>query len=370
MNDALHVSNKKELIEEAIQEALELKESDLIFYKNGYMFIKLVKDTNRNVLTEKDKGTIAERYNGIDEEELEDFNEEFFADEENKNFFLMIAKEFVQVYLLEKEINNHEYEKNVFSYIQKNILAHITKLYDNSDGFFTGFSGYVLRNNFMLVFEYIADLLMEEISRSNNTIVDFLKYYSSDIVLVGGHKYKVPSIESDNGVAWTVVSMLPVIKAYVKAKKTVQSFKHEIHLMTPKIKKFYIGNTSPVIFNNALLKTIQNLEVKIITKTKKLKVHYSSLEKIENEKIRQIKEKEKASIVSEIKELDKERELYSLRIVQPNVLREYRQLQADLDSFIRHLKVQENIISNNKENYLSMRSSLVKVLISKKKLLS
>ena len=114
MNDALHVSNKKELIEEAIQEALELKESDLIFYKNGYMFIKLVKDTNRNVLTEKDKGTIAERYNGIDEEELKEFNDEFFSEEENKNFFLMIAKEFVQVYLLEKEINNHEYEKNVF----------------------------------------------------------------------------------------------------------------------------------------------------------------------------------------------------------------------------------------------------------------
>jgi len=334
------------------------------------MFIKLVNDAKRNILTDKDKGTIAERYNGIDEEELKEFNDEFFSEEENKNFFLMIAKEFVAVYLLEKKINNNEYEKNVFSYIQKNILAHITELYDNSDGFFTGFSGYVLRNNFMLVFEHIADLLIEEISKSNNIIIDFLKYYSSDIVLMGGHKYKVPSIESDKGVAWTVVSMLPVVKVYVKAKKSIQGFKHEIHLMTPKIKKLYIGNKSPVVFNNALLKTIQNLEVKIITKTKKLKVHYGSLEKMENEKLRLIKEKEKASILAEIKELDSERERYTLKIVQPSILREYKQLQTDFDSYIRHVKVQENIVSNNKENYLSVRSSLVKVLISKKKLLS
>ena len=55
--------------------------------------------------------------------------------------------------------------------------------------------------------------------------------------------------------------------------------------------------------------------------------------------------------------------------IDPNKIREYSKLQSDIDSFTRQLKREKLVLVQNKESYNSIRESLVKALISKKKLL-
>lgn len=364
------LSKDKSLIESSIKEHLALKETDLILYKKGFIFIKVVKEERRKEITEKERGTAAERYNGISEKELEEFYKEFFEDEERKDFFLHIAKEFVQIFFHTKKISNLDYEKNVFTYIQKIVFKHLIKLYDNSDKeFFRGFSGYLFRQNFKTVFEHLANLLLEEIAISNSVVIEFLNYYASGVIVLGGVKYKVPSIETNDGIALSVVSIISVVKVYFKASHTLFDIHKEIHRVTPELKRLYIANQNPLVFNNSVLKSIQQVEMKIGTKTKKLKNHYDAeaIEKIPNEVLRTQKKKERNSLLVEIKELNNELDKLNTKIVQANVLKQYTSLKSELDSYVRHKKNQEKILSQIDDKFITIRDALVKALVAKKK---
>jgi hypothetical protein len=140
------------LLRLSIRESFELLENDIVIIKNGYIFIKLVEEIEKNDVPASEENTISNRYNGFSEEEMESFHTEFFSDIDNKAFFPLIARNFVDIYLNEKKIINEVYEKNVISYLHNMTLERLTNMYDNSDGFFKGFAGYVFRIHFKEVF--------------------------------------------------------------------------------------------------------------------------------------------------------------------------------------------------------------------------
>ena len=125
-----------------------------------------------------------------------------------------MAQDFVQTYLIRKKILNEEYEKYVFSYIHTTTFENLTKIYDNNDAFFMGFAGYIFRIHFKEVFQYVSELILDQIAISNKHLIEFLNYYSQDILLIQNIKYKIPHIEADNGLRWTVPSMLSIVKIY------------------------------------------------------------------------------------------------------------------------------------------------------------
>ena len=110
--------------------------------------LKLFDDKNINKVPDDKKETIANRFNGVDEDSLNSFYKDFFIKEDNKDFFYFVAEEFVDTYFLDKQINNLTYEKHSFSLIQSITKEHLLDSFDNSDEFFKGFSGYVFRIHF------------------------------------------------------------------------------------------------------------------------------------------------------------------------------------------------------------------------------
>lgn len=364
------LSQDKSLIEASLREYLSLKKIDLIIYKNGFIFIKITKEAKRREISQKDRGTIAERYNGISEEELAEFYEEFFLDGEHKDFFLNVSREFVHTYFHLNKITNIEYEKNVFGYIQKIIFQELVKLYENRDDFFTGFAGYLFRHNFKHVFEHIAGLLLEEIMLSNSAVIEFLNYYSNKVIVIGGKKYEVPEIKTDDGNVLRVVSILPIVNVYFKAKIALRDVQKEILKIRPELKKLYIGTKSPVVFNADIEKSINNVEIKIVSKVKKLKTHYENLDKISSKTVLAQKKQEKKILLREIKELNEEVEKLSSRIIQSSILKNYTVLKAKLDALVRHQKNEQKILSQLDNKYTSIRDALVKALVSKKKVIS
>jgi hypothetical protein len=298
----------KDLIKAYIRAAFELHNNAVVINKNSNIFIKIIDESVQKKVAEKDKNTVKNRYNGINEEELKSFYEEFFAQDENKNFFAEIAKEFVHKYFIVKKIDNEEYEKNVFSYIQAITLANLVKIYDNEDGFFLGFAGYIFRIHFKEVFALISELLLDEVAISNRYMMDFLNYYSQDILVIKGVKYKIPHIEANNGLRWTVPSMLSIVKIYTKAKNSILTLKKEKNQYQKRVQKFYVNGLSPIKNNELLLSEKASIEIDIEHTMRSINILNDKLDitKIEEKKrvIKEdiLKEEERLKQLKELKQ--------------------------------------------------------------------
>ncbi len=362
-------SDFKEAIKMSIKRGFELCSNDIVISKSGEFFIKLYDKIDKHQVDEKDKNTVAGRYNGIDKEELELFYDEFFQESENKKFFLYVAKEFVDIYLKSEKITNEVYEKNVFSYIHTITFKHLVEIYDDSDGFFTGFAGYIFRIHFKDVFEHIADLLLDEIAISNNTIIDFLKYYSQDIIVIGGKKYKVPSLESKEGLRWNVGSMLSITKIYIKSKRVVKTLQRETMNLNKEVQKLYIGNLTPLEYQTAQIQKRQNFDNDITHHNKKLERYVDLLSQIKNEEQRSEMKKDIHALKDTVTKLLQDKKDLSEESIDKGTLSQYTRLQKEIDSTSRQLKREQRIITQNKNSYQSIRESLIKALISKKQLL-
>jgi len=357
----------KGLLNLALKEAFELSKHDLILSKKGHILLKLIDKSKIKEVADKDKETIANRYAGIDEAELESFYEDFMADSEHKQFFSSVAKEFVNKYFIEQEITNVAYEKNVFAYIQAITFEHLIIMYDNSDGFFNGFAGYIFRIHFKEVFEHIADIMLDEISMANSSVIEFLNYYSSDIIVMNGNKYQVPSIEAKDGLRWNVVSMLSIAKIFTKAKRSIEILKQEIKILKVDVEKLYIGGLSPLEYQNRHIKARQSVESKIARVNLKLEKYLDSLSLLENELDIKTLEIQILDIKRELEVVRVKKEDLLTRTIQKSVLSEYSKLQNVMDSKSRTLLREQKIVTQNINQYLHIRESLVKALIAKKK---
>lgn len=359
----------KESIKQSIKRGFELSSNDIVISKNGEFFIKLYEKTKKHEVDKKDKNTIANRYNGIDEEELELFYDEFFADSENKNFFVSVAINFVDTYLNDKKITNEVYEKSVFSYIHSITFNNLVEIYDDSDGFFTGFAGYIFRIHFKDVFEYIADILLDEISMSNSYIIEFLKYYSQDVIVVGGKKYQVPSMEAKDGLKWNVGSILSISKIYTKSKKVIKTLQRDIIDLNIEIKKLYIGNLTPTEYQTAQIQKRQSVDDDIVKQNKKVEKFLDNLNVSNSENEKHEIKKDIHLLKEELIRLKEEKNSLVEDTVNQDNMKQYTKLHKELNTLNRQLKREQLIITQNKESYKSIRESLIKALISKKQLL-
>ncbi|MDP2894421.1 MAG: hypothetical protein Q8N78_08685 [Sulfurimonas sp.] len=361
--------NKKELLKYAVREAFELKSSDIVILKNNQIFIKLFENVATREVAESEKNTIADRYNGLDENVLKSFYKNFFLKDENKNFFFFIAEQFVDVYLLEKKIDNLTYEKYVFSLIQSIIIEHLESSFDGEKEFFKGFSGYIFRIHFKEVFGHIANLILTEVSASNKHIIEFLKYYSINVVVVDGRKYKVPEIEAENGLKWSVSSMMSIVKIYIKTEQSIGTLLGKKEALQDEIKDLYIYGLSPMEYNNNLNKEIEKISQELVNATQNANLYSDSLDLAKSSE-------EKESIKVELKNIKQEMQLkrdektqLTAKMIEKNELIRYNNTKKEIDVLTRQEKREEKILDQNKESFLSIKNSLVKALTSKKVLL-
>ncbi|MBU0632979.1 hypothetical protein KKA17_10080 [bacterium] len=358
--------NKKELGRFAVNEFFKLQPHDIVIIKDDQIFIKILDDKYKRDISENDKGTIAGRYNGINEEELKTLYDDFISKEENRSFFYYVAKLFVQTHLLDNKIDNNTYEKKVFSLIQTIIAEQMNNSYNHDQDFCTGFSGYVFRMHFEEVFGHIANLILAEIASSNEYMMDFLKYYSLNIVVMDGKKYKVPELETEGGLKWNVVSMLSIVKIYIKTKTSIDTLKKEADELNKKIKVLYIGNYSPLEYQTYLNKERNDLEQDLLHDAKRLDRVTDTLNSVKNEERKFILKRELHEIKEGIQAKTDEKAKIIAKTVQKSVITEYNSLRKMLDTRVRQIHREEKILEQNKPAYLSIKHALAKALVSKK----
>jgi hypothetical protein len=358
--------NKKELARYAVRNFLELEERDIIIIKEKEIFIKRLGINYKRQVSESEKNTIANRYNGINEEELEDLYNEFFAKEENKSFFYYVAKLFVKTYFLEKKISNDAYEQQVFSLMQSIIAEQMNNGYNHDEDFCIGFSGYVFRRHFEEVFGHIANFILTEIAASNEYMMEFLKYYSLNIIVLNGKRYQVPALETENGRKWNVVSMLSIVKLYMKTKISLEKVKKEKQELDSQVQVLYIGEHSPLEYQNRLIKEQSEIEQTLSTNKKRLEQLRLNQDLSKSAQKKDIIRKEIAILRKESQALEEEKKKLSSSRIPSGIMNQYHALKKKLDSTVRHMHRYEKILEQNTPSYLSIKHALIKALISKK----
>jgi len=355
--------DKKELIKFAIREYFELQERDIVVIREDKIIIKLLDDKSIHEVSQEEQGTIAERYNGINEDDLKSFYNDIFLQEENEDFFYMVADTFVKENLIAKKLDNKTYEQTVFPTIQSIITKKLINTFDYNEEFFKGFSGYVFRIHFKEVFDYIADLILNKLADSNEYIINFLKYYSLSVVIVNGKRYKVPAIEAEDGWKWNVASMMPVIKVFIKADTAVFTLENEINLLKKKTLDFHIGNLSPVAYNISINKEIDKIRQEIIYEANRLDSHIATLKDDPlNNKLKQ----EISDIKHHVQTMRAQVKHLEEKIIKKDKIIKYTDLKRDLDSKVRYKEREELVMKNNEKSFDSIANALVKALTSKK----
>jgi hypothetical protein len=358
--------DEKDLIKVAVRKALKLKESDIIVLKQEQIFIKIFNEAKRNKVSASEVNTIAGRFNGIDESELDDFYDEYFSKEESKTFFNSIVKQFVEAYFIEEKIDNNLYEKNVFGYIQELVMEQLTNEFDHCLEFLKGFSGYVFRIHFNDVFESIAEFMLNEISISNEYMIDFLKYYSLNIVIVKGEKYQVPALETEDGLRWNVISMLSIAKVYTRTRDSVSRLQKEIYVVDEQILGLFVNELSPVEYNNLYKKEKQKLSDQLRKEGRVLEDMLDSVHRAKNENIKDAIRLDIKRAKQDIRETKKSIDNLADKEIERKKIDKYVKLEREIDTMLRELKSQEKILAQNKNSFISIKKSLVKALISKK----
>jgi len=350
--------NKKELIKYAIKCAFELEDKDIIVNKKGHIFVKVVHSVKRN--------SAESRFNGIDEEELEDFHVEFFSNGDNKNFFPLVARIFTDTYFHEKKINNFTYEQYAFPYIQKIIEQELNNISPGDHEFYKGFSGYVFRIHFREVFEHIADLVLAEIAITNPYMTEFLKYYSLNIIVINGDKYRVPTLDAGNGLKWNVLSMLSISKVYTKTTQTIKKLKREIDRLENEIDKLYINGLSPTKYQTAIIKKQNDITKEINKEMKKLEKHYDSIKKTKNEKEKEWINTQIKDIKLDVADLREDKNFLADKMLPQERIKLYLDLSKELDADSLRLKREESLFKQNEETYISIKNAIVNAFTSKK----
>jgi len=360
--------NKKELIKHAIRIALDLEETDIIIHKQGHIFVKIIheKEVIKNV-----ESKIAKMYNSIDEDELLEFDIEFFSDEQNKDFLKIVAEKFVQKYLIDKKISNDVYENNGFEYIQKIIFDEITYLYedDDDDEFFKGFAGFTFRRYFRDIYDYIADIILEEVALSNVQISEFLDYYSLNAIVVDGKKYRVPTLDAGNGLKWSVVSMLSIARIYTKTKANIEKLENDLMDIDDKIEELYIDDMSPREYQNSLINQRKEIEDVMEEENKELEKCYDSLKLSKDPKERKMLNQEIINIKIYLEELVEDKNILAEDMLDPEIIEQYYTLEDDADYIMSKLKREKKILKQNEETYVSIKHAIISALISKKQLI-
>ena len=363
INTKTSTYDKKELIKFAIREYFELEQRDIVVIRENHIIIKLLNDQSIQEVAQKDKDTIAARYNGINEDDLNSFYNDIFLEEDSEEFFYDVADKFVREQLLIKKIDNKTYEQTVFSTIQTIITRKLENSFDHNEEFFKGFSGFVFRTHFKEVFEYIAEFILNKLAESNDYIINFLKYYSLSVVIVNGKRYKVPAIEASDGWKWNVASMAPVIKVFIKADLAVYNLENEIHSLEKKTHQYHINNVSPVIYNSTINKEIDKIRQEIIYENKRFDAHMSILKDDSSNKILK---QEISDIKHDLQSKHKQVKGLEEKLTAKNHILKYTDLKRDLDSKVRYKEREEIVLEKNEKPFNSIAAALVKALTSKK----
>ena len=298
--------------------------------------------------------------------ELDLFYKENFSKDEIEVFLENIAITFVNKNFIEELINNHVYEKDIFKLILNLIINELIKQFQSTQEFSKKFANYILKKHLTVLFEVITELLLEEIAYTNENVIEFFKYYSQDIIVYEDKRYKVPELKGKDGLRWSIVSMLGIVKIYVKAKDYINKIEVDKDELESKIKALYVDYRTPIEHNHEVEKEFKSLDERIKKNADKINILHESLEVLKSDDDIQSINKELEEFKDKRLKLRDEKKLLIKKRINQSVIFNYEGLLRQLENIQRQTKAEYKILEQNEKSFQSIKSAMTKALLSKK----
>ncbi|NOQ29971.1 MAG: hypothetical protein GQ570_02485 [Helicobacteraceae bacterium] len=364
------VINKKELMKYAVRVALFLGDKDIIIYKKRQLLIKLfVKKPVESKKKEerKEDNTHASRYNGVDENELEAFYKSNFSKHEDRRFCNLVAKRFYDIYFSENKINFFMYDKNVFAYIQNIITELFMEEFDDNEEFFKGLSGYFFRIHFIDTFQYLSELILETILSNDEYIISFLKFYASDVTLYKGVKYKIPSIVAEDGKQWNVITMISIARNYLTAVKNIRIIEAKIKSIEINVSMLCLDDTFSSDYFQDYLKEKKEVSSAIGKASDDLREWKDILTQTENRDEKNSIQFKIDRLQTDLSDSVRKENFLEGRNIDAEIQASYLKYKEELFNLNEKLKRNNIALERNAVQYMPIKNSLQKALISKMK---
>ncbi|WP_455756572.1 hypothetical protein [Sulfurimonas sp.] len=332
------------------RDILELKKSDTVVVKENYIFIKQT----------------VKKVPKVDESELESFYKSSFSGNDVEDLFLDVAELFINEYFTDGHISNHEYERIGFKLIKRLIAQELEKDFLCAKDFYIVFAEYIFNKNLRLIFDLIAETLLKEVAFSNTEVIEFLKYYSQDIIVVGGKRYKVPELTAENGLRWNVVSMLAMVKTYIKVRESIIESEEQIESLNAEIKSLHIDGFSPIAHNAEVLKEYAEIEDDIKENAHQIEIVHDSLKILKTPEDIFETNKELDNLKDIRMELKQEKAATLAEKASARTVANYEKLIKEVETINRDSKAKYRILEQNKSSFDSIKKALIKALVSKK----
>jgi hypothetical protein len=365
--------NKKALIKQAIIQALELSDRDVVFYLKRKYLVKifdknLYLSSKENIAAPRKRDLTTEKFNGFDEEELESHYYMLFEDIDIDQFLDLVVSEFFVQKISFKTLDGTFFETQALRVIRDVFADELTNHTQENKEYLIGFAGYIFRRHFEDMFVKIAAQILQEIASDNKEAIEFLRYYSGEIILVDGVKYKIPSLEKEDGSRWNVQSAIAISNMWIKTKQKMDKMVVSLKDISEKIKP--LAQTTEVLAQISEQKEQLKKELSIITQeieqrkynTQLIKQFQSDSEEFARQ-MQQIKAKESA-LKQKIEDLNKTQE--QITEESKSALTEKKKLELQAKNIQNSINGLEQNLKANSKLYESILSSLANALIKKK----
>lgn len=205
----------KDAIRVAVREALDLDSKDAVLFLNNQIYI-------RQFLTEEKRSTMKSerRFGGLPQEELERLKTELYEDSV-MNIFKEVVKELTKTDLNFSKISNEFFEKNAVALLQASVISSLRDRLNYEDEILESFSGYLMRENFIEIHEELAGSLLEKISNGDKNAEKFIKYFTGDIAVIDGEKYRLPEIGDEKSSRWNFSTIKAMTTQYTHSVKQI-----------------------------------------------------------------------------------------------------------------------------------------------------
>ncbi len=292
--------------------------------------------------------------------------EENYTDKEMDKILYSVAFIFIQKYFLKTTLSNLLYEKNVFRILKKIMAKKLLDISKQTEGFCQELSLYLFKKYFKQLFSLIAQLLLKEVAYSNQDIINFLKYYSLDTIVIQGIKYKVPQLKEKDGPRWNVTAMMGILKTYIKTQDYLKNAEKEILKIQKNLEEFHVNGITPKEHNDKITLRYSLLEKEILTNSKQINILRDSINIEKNEEVT-------LNLIGELTLSEEKRltlretksKLLQLKVKQIKLL-QYDELLNKIEANKHNTKAHYKILTTNQASYESLKNSLIIALISKK----
>ncbi|MDF1874518.1 hypothetical protein JHD48_02090 [Sulfurimonas sp. SAG-AH-194-I05] len=237
IGDTQESINAKELIKHSIRIALDLGERDIVVQLKRKYIVKIFQ---KNKILEVEKEVAVQtieprkgeqnRFNGYSKKEIEEAYTTIFNKEESLiDTFLETSMDGIFLDTLDfRVITNKYYEENALKVIHSGIAKELTNYVSFEKDYLFGMSGYIMRLHFHKIHEIMAVRLIECIYDKDVNANKFLSFYNGNIILIDNKKYKIPSLETEDGQQWNNSSLIGICNLWMNTKTRQKTYQAKL----------------------------------------------------------------------------------------------------------------------------------------------